>query len=218
MAVNLSRKSNSSLFGQSDSQEVPGWSGLNAAVTSQVLPQQCAISYLPVIAAAPTDLSTEYVMLKRSMAVAHKLQQENVLITLHQAIYSKAQEIVCKHQNEFQNITLRMGSFHIACTLLAFIGQRFGDTGLRDLMLESSRVGQSAVNAVLHGKHYNHAVRCHKIIFERLFWLLWPLFEEWLEQHNDCARVGDADKTALLNALSQVRTENQLKPFLMSLT
>ena len=80
------RKSNSLSFGQSDSQEVPGWSGFHAAVTSQVLPQQCAISYLPVIAAAPIDLSTEYVMLKRSMAVAHKLQQENVLITLDQAM------------------------------------------------------------------------------------------------------------------------------------
>ena len=86
MAVNLSQKSNSSLLGQSDLQEVPGWSGLNAAVTSQVLPQQCAISYLPVIAAASTDLSTVYVMLKRSMVVAHKLQQQNLLITLNQAI------------------------------------------------------------------------------------------------------------------------------------
>ena len=76
MAVNLSQKSNSLLFGQSDAQGVPGWSGLNAAVTSQVLPQQCAIGYLPVIAAAPTDLSTVYVMLKRSIAVAHKLQQD----------------------------------------------------------------------------------------------------------------------------------------------
>ena len=94
------------------------WLQIDAAVTSQVLPQQCAIVYLPVIAAAPTDLSTVHVMLKRSMAVAHKLQQENVLITLDQALYSKAQEIVCKHQNEFQNITLRMGSFHIACTFL----------------------------------------------------------------------------------------------------
>ena len=70
------RKSNSLSFGQSDSQEVPGWSGFNAAVTSQVLPQQCAIGYLPVIAAAPTDLSTVYVMCKRSVAVAHKLNKK----------------------------------------------------------------------------------------------------------------------------------------------
>ena len=82
------RKSNSLLFWQNDSQEVPGWSGSNAAVISQVLSQQCAIDYLPVIAAASTDLSTVYVMLKRSMAVAHKLQQQNVLRTLDQAIYN----------------------------------------------------------------------------------------------------------------------------------
>ena len=32
--------------------------------------------YLPVIAAAPTDLSTVYVMCKRSVAVAHKLNKK----------------------------------------------------------------------------------------------------------------------------------------------
>ena len=106
-----------------------------------------------------------------------------------------------------------MGSFHIACTLLAVIGQRFGDAGLRDLMVESSLVGPSTVNAVLHGEHYNRAVRCLKIIFESLFRLLWPLFEEWLEQRNDCASKGDANKTALLDALSKVRTEKSAETF-----
>ena len=80
-------------------------------------------------------------------------------------------------------------------------------------MVESSLVGPSTVNAVLHGKHYNHAVRCDKIIFERLFRLLWPLFEEWLEQRNDCASKGDANKTALLDALSKVRTEKSAETF-----
>ena len=106
------RKSNSFSFGQSDSQEVPGWSGFNAAVTSQVLPQQYAIGYLPVIAAAPTDLSTVYVIFQRSMTVAHKLQQENVLITLDQAIY-------LRHRKQFVNIT--MNSKTSLCEWVVFI-------------------------------------------------------------------------------------------------
>ena len=73
---------------------------------------------------------------------------------------------------------------------------------MKNLMLESSLVGPSTVNAVLHGKHNNGAVRCHKIVFESLFRLLWSLFEERLEQHNDCASISHADKTALLDALS----------------
>ena len=34
-----------------------------------------------------------------------------------------------------------------------------------------------------------------------------------MEQRNDCARVGDADKTALLDALSKVRKEKSAKTF-----
>ena len=59
----------------------------------------------------------------------------------------------------------------------------------------------------------NRAVQCHKIIFGSLFQLLWPLFEEWLEQRNDCASKGDANKTALLDDLSKVRTEKSAETF-----
>ena len=38
-----------------------------------------------------------------------------------------------KHCYEFKRITLRMAGLHVACTFLAVIGRRFGDSGLRDL-------------------------------------------------------------------------------------
>ena len=88
------------------------------------------------------------------------------MLTLDQAIYAKAQDIVSKHCDEFKRITLRVGGFHVACTFLAVISLRFGDAGLRDLMVESSLVGPSAVSAVLRGNHYNPALRSSKIIFE----------------------------------------------------
>ena len=38
-------------------------------------------------------------------------------------------------------------------------------------------------------------------------------FEERLEQRTDCAGKGDANKTALLDALSKVRTEKSAETF-----
>ena len=129
-------------YGEGGCQTVPGWSGFNAIATSEDVPQHSTVGYLPVIPASPTELSTVYVRLRKSISVADTLQQEDVGVTLDQAIYAKAQDIVSKHCDEFKRITLRMGGFHVACTFLAVIGLRFGDAGLRDLMVESSLVGQ----------------------------------------------------------------------------
>jgi len=71
--------------------------------------------------------------------------------------------VVWKQQEEFQSVALRIGSFHIACVLMSVIGKRFGDSGLRDLLIESRIIGNGSVNGVLEGKHYNRALRTHKV-------------------------------------------------------
>ena len=65
------------------------------------------------------------------------------------------------------------GVFHIACTFLAVIGKRFGDAGLEDLIVEAEIVASGSVKKVLEGKHYNRAMRMHKIVYEALWRLRW---------------------------------------------
>ena len=163
-------ETSSKLYGHKGTQKVPAWSGFNASIESLSLPQRSIVGDLPVIAASPTELSTVHTVLKRSIAVANELNQDNVLITLDQAIkfYARAQDVIAKHPEEFGRVTLRLGSFHVACTFLAVIGQRFKDAGLQDLMVESSVVGTSSVNEVLNGKHYSRAVHYRKLVFESL--------------------------------------------------
>ena len=97
----------------------------------------------------------------------------------------------------------------MACTFLAVIGLRFGDAGLRDLMVESWLVGPSAVSAVLRGKHYNRALRSHKIIFEDFFRLLLPNFEKKLaDQSENRFNFTEDDKTALLKTLRMFRDKS----------
>ena len=116
-------------------QTVSPWSAFNAAV-GKASPRS-TVGYLPIIPASPTELSTVYEAMLRSCAIAKALHQEHVIITLDQAVYYKAQEIKWKHPDQFKDVVLWMGAFHIATTFLAVLGKRFGDAGLQDLLVES---------------------------------------------------------------------------------
>ena len=66
-----------------------------------------------------------------------------------------------------------MGVFHTICTMLAVIGKRFGDAGLRDLSVESGVIADGSIAGVLDGKKYNRAIRLHKLVYEALLRLAW---------------------------------------------
>ena len=88
-----------------------------------------------------------------------------------------------------------MGVFHTICTMLAVIGKRFGDAGLRDLSVESGVIADGSIAGVLDGKKYNRAIRLHKLVYEALLRLAWCGFEAWL---------GDGDKNELAETLLHV--------------
>lgn len=157
-------------------QSVPGWSGFNIVAKRNDVPGKSIVGYCQLIDASPTELSTVYTLLKKSVAMANLLGLDDTVIVLDQAIYAKALEVIWKQQQEFKSVVLMMGDFHVACVLLAVIGKRFGDAGLRDLLIESRIIGTGSLNGVLEGKHYNRALRTHKIVLEALMRLNWQAF------------------------------------------
>ena len=126
-------------------------------------------------------MSTFYTALCKSIRMGEQLGQEDIVIVFNLAIYGKAAEIIWKRQEEMNKVVIRMGAFHITCTLLAVIGKRFGDAGLADLMIESGIIGMGSVNGVLDGKQYNRAVRMNKILYEAFWRIRWESFCKWLE-------------------------------------
>ena len=81
-------------------------------------------------------------------------------VVLDMTIYSKAVEIFMnpRYIDLRDFIVLRLGAFHTTCIFIAVIGKRFGDAGLRDLIVESNLLGESSVNQMLKGKYYNNAL------------------------------------------------------------
>jgi len=89
--------------------------------------------------------------------------------------------------------------------LLSIIGKRFSYAGLYDLFIEAGVVAPGSVAAVLEGRHYNRAVRAHKLVYEVLLRIAWKHFETHVElEFNETEKNKVAE--ALYN-LSQLSTD-----------
>ena len=67
--------------------------------------------------------------------ITKTLHIEEVLCVLEQALYARTAEVIWKQPQQFSQIVLRFSVLHTICNLLAVIGKRFGDAGLRDVAI-----------------------------------------------------------------------------------
>ena len=77
----------------------------------------------------------------------------------------------------------------------------YGKAGLQDVLVEAEVISADAVVAALSGRHYNRAVRAHKIVWEALPRLRWRKFEKFLDAGQACG----VDFAVLSQALSSLR-------------
>ena len=117
---------------------------------------------------------------------AEALNLKETDLVLDHAIYCKAVEIVMQERNEKLRrfINLRMGGFHATCIFLGVIGKRFGDGGLKNLIVESCLLGDDQASQMLKGKDYNNGIRVHLYIAEALTRMKYEAFENWLVTKN----------------------------------
>lgn len=112
-----------------------------------------------------------YSLLMKTLEICIKLNQEQIVVVLDQAIYSKALQIVWKESEKFTKIVFRLRTFHTTCVMLCVIGKMIGDAGLRDVLIESGKVVSGSVNGVMAVKYYNRATRIFRIVYEALLLL-----------------------------------------------
>ena len=82
-------------------------------------------------------MNTVFEILNKANTLKDALELKSLIVVFDQAIYAKGIEIIWKHQELFSGIVLRLGTFHTIGVLMAVIGQRFTDAGLRDIVIES---------------------------------------------------------------------------------
>ena len=86
--------------------------------------------------------------------------------------------------------------------LMAIIGKCFEDGGLRGLAIESGIIAEGSVKGVMEGKHYNRAVRFHKLTYEVCMRLIWNGFMRW-DKHED-------ETSKLLTTIGDLLSEEEL--------
>ena len=151
---------------------IPPWIEYNQVIyhNKSVNIAPSAIHYLPLIEAPATYISTINTILSRTIDLADRLELPKIVAVFDLAIYSKIQHIRWNDRNEnyYKRIIVRLGEFHTVMSFLSILGKRFGSGGLTDLWVEADVVAAGSINGALSGKHYNRAIRGHKVVYEAL--------------------------------------------------
>ena len=134
------------------------------------------IEYLPTINAPATELSTVQEIMKNALEIADNLDLDEVPVCLDQALYAKATEVAWKEPVKYKKDVLTMGIFHTICTMLAIMGKRFREAGLRDLAVESGIISEGSIDQLLDGRHYSRGIRFHKLMYGAFLMIQWRDF------------------------------------------
>ena len=168
-------------------QQISNWTGFIYLLCDNDSDDYHKIGYLPSINQSPTSHDTVLELLSQSKLQAEKLGLTETDVVLHMAIYAKAVEVLMnpRYVDLKKFVVLRLGAFHTMCIFIAVIGKRFGDAGLRDIIIESNLLGESSVDQVLKGKHYNNAMRILKYLFDAVKRHMLDSFKEWVDDQSD---------------------------------
>ena len=111
----------------------------------------------------------------------------------------KAKQIQCRFPDEFSDVVIRLGGFHIALNFLSLIRKKYLNSGLDDLFIESGVYAAGTTSVLMKGKSYNRGVRAHKLAMEAFFRLMWISFVQW---YNVCCAEVRIEEEGLLQKLA----------------
>ena len=126
---------------------VPSWAGFFIKIRDKIVVIQSTIGDLDTLDSSATDLKTAYEILCCGLEIKERLQLKAVACAFDQAFYAKAMEVLWKQKERFKGLVIMMGGFHLLMTLLAIIGTRFGDAGLRDVAAHSEVIAETQLIA-----------------------------------------------------------------------
>ena len=104
-------------------------------------------------------MATVYTTMNKCVDMCCKAGQQYSVQTFDQQLYAIAQQIKWSRPLEFQNHIIRLGGFHTLSCFITYIGKRWGDCGLADILVDAGVYAACTVEQMLSGKQFNRAVR-----------------------------------------------------------
>jgi len=134
-------------FLQNTNANVPDWAGWVSKTTETYHVAMSNIGYMTPIFNPATDQSTVKQCLITSMEATKKLQQEYTFVTFDLAMAKIAYNIVWDMPDEFKNVIIHLGGFHIMCSYMGVLGKMMTGTGFE--VIASGVCASGSINQVL---------------------------------------------------------------------
>ena len=99
------------------------------------------------------------------------------MVTQDQAIYEISYTLRKENADNFTNLILRLGGFHLLMNYLGAVGKFISGSGLSDILVQSKVMLEGTVNKVLSGKGYYQAINAHTGCMIIAMW--WYAFEDF---------------------------------------
>ena len=126
------------------------------------------VTYMSHVLFPITENATVQHVLEVSKQATQSVGQEYTTVTFDLGAVQKAFNIVWQNHQKFGKVIIRIGVLHTICS-------RFG---LLKLNIIEAGIGDSgSLQKVLSGKHYNRALRVHKLMLEAFERLLLKVFQ-----------------------------------------
>lgn len=168
-------------------QTVPSWSGWLSCTAS---PKECEISvieYMEPINVSINENETVQHILDTSLAACQEVEQDYAIVTFDLAVAKKAYSLVWQYSEKYNKVIVRMGVFHTICSIFSAIGKMMKCSGWSEIVIESGVCASGSLEKVMSGKHYNRALRVHKLVAEGLERLLIEQFEKTLPLNDNAS-------------------------------
>ena len=137
------------------------------------------VAYNPILMAPASDISTVYTIMLRLKEAANALGQKYLPLCLDMGLLTKALEIVWAHPTELEGVILVEGGMHLLMSVIAGIGNLYGDAGLNNLLHESGVFAPRTVDHMLSGKDFDRALYGLKLVEESLCAHFFVNFNKW---------------------------------------
>ena len=94
-----------------------------------------------------------------------------------EGVYRIAKEIQLLKPDQFGNIFLGLGGFHMEKIVLACLGAYLEPSGIFSVLVETECYGTDTINSVISGSHYSRARTAHSLIHEVIMSLMLEAFQ-----------------------------------------
>lgn len=160
-----------------DAQTVPSFSGWLCSTADAEDNNESVVEYMPPLNVSINENSTVQHILETSLAASEKVGQPYAIVTFDLAVAKKAYTLVWQYPDKFSKVVVRMGVYHTICSLFGTVGKMMQGSGFAEIGVEAGICPSGSLEKVMSGKHYNRALRVHKLFVEGLERLLLKRFD-----------------------------------------